>query len=103
MYTYNHLGAIIGFKDLCNVPADLDRVERLIDGGGESDVPCLANSMLVLLVRGVFTKLQFPYAQFPCTALSAADMFEPFWQAVGRLEFCGLKVIALVCDGLAAN
>lgn len=28
---------------------------------------------------------------------------KPFWQVVERLEFCGLKVMALVCDGLAAN
>ena len=30
-------------------------------------------------------------------------MYDPFWEAVGRLERCGFKVMALVCDALAAN
>jgi hypothetical protein len=30
-------------------------------------------------------------------------MFEPFWEAVGRLERNGFRVMGLVCDGLAAN
>ena len=53
----------------------------------------LANSMLVLMVRGLFTHMQFPYAQFPCTALSGDMMFDPFWEAVCRLERCDFKVI----------
>jgi len=63
----------------------------------------VANSMLVLLVRGLFSNLNFPYAQFPCTALSGDQMYEPLWEAVSRLELCGLKVLCLTCDGLAAN
>ena len=63
----------------------------------------LANSMLVLMVRGLFSQLQFPYAQFPCTALSGHQLYELFWDAVGRLEGCGFMVLALTCDGLAAN
>lgn len=30
-------------------------------------------------------------------------MYDPFWEAVSRLELCGFKVLALTCDGLAAN
>jgi len=30
-------------------------------------------------------------------------MYDPVWEAVGRLELCSFKVLALVCDGLAAN
>ena len=30
-------------------------------------------------------------------------MFKPFWDAVCRLERCGLKVLALTTDGLSAN
>ncbi len=57
-----------------------------------------------ILVRGLFSKLQFPYVQFPCASLTGDQMFEPFWEAVGRLELCGFKVLALTCDdGLAAN
>lgn len=28
----------------------------------------VAKTMLVLMVRGLFTKLQFVYAQFPCSS-----------------------------------
>ena len=30
-------------------------------------------------------------------------MYDLFWVAVGRLERCGFRVMALVSDGLAAN
>ena len=30
-------------------------------------------------------------------------MYEPIWEAISRLELCGFKVLALTCDGLAAN
>ena len=30
-------------------------------------------------------------------------MYEPLWEAISRLELCGLKVLCLTCDGLAAN
>ena len=63
----------------------------------------LANSMLVIMVRGLFTHLQFPYAQFPCTSLCGDQLFAPFWEAVCQIERCGLKVLGLTCDGLAAN
>uniref|UniRef100_A0A1X7UPC8 Uncharacterized protein n=1 Tax=Amphimedon queenslandica TaxID=400682 RepID=A0A1X7UPC8_AMPQE len=59
--------------------------------------------MLVFMVKGLFNSLHFPYAQFPCTALAGDQFFDPFWEAVARLEFCGFKVLALTCDGLGAN
>jgi len=30
-------------------------------------------------------------------------MYDPVWEAVARLKLCGFRVMALVCDGLAAN
>lgn len=30
-------------------------------------------------------------------------MYDPFWEAVSRLELCGFRMLALVCDGLTAN
>ena len=56
--------------------------------------------MLVLMVRGLFNQLRF---QFPCNKLSGDQLYKPLWEAVGRLEHCGFRVMALVCDGLAAN
>ena len=59
--------------------------------------------MLVLMVRGLFSGLQFPYAQFACLSVTAVQMFHVFWIAVTRLEGIGLKVLGLTCDGLSAN
>ena len=59
--------------------------------------------MLVLFVKGLFSSLEFAYAQFPCSDLTGPQMYDLVWEAVARLELCGFKVLALVCDGLAAN
>ena len=80
----------------------LQAYERSLKGEDEVRPP-LANSMLVFLVKGLFGNLQFPYVQFPSTAVSGDQMYDPFWEAVRRLELCGFKVMALICDGLAAN
>ena len=72
------------------------------DEKGKSIGP-LANPMLVIMVRGLFSGLQFPYAQFPCSSLSGDQLFPLFWEAVSRLERYGVKCLGLTCDGLAAN
>ena len=98
--TYVITGSIIGFCNLGDINSHLIALEKQ---GSKAQSPELAKSMLVFLVRGLFTNLSFPYAQFPCTALSGEHMYDPVWEAVSRLELCGFKVLALICDGLAAN
>jgi len=92
---------LIGFTNLGEIDSHLAAFEKSLEG--ESTEVKLADHMLVLMVRGLFNNLQFPYAQFPCCDLSGEQMYDPFWEAVGRLERCGLRVMALICDGLAAN
>eukprot|EP00731_Ephydatia_muelleri_P004426 Em0002g602a len=53
-----------------------------------------AKTMFVLMIRGLFTKLQFPYAQFLCCALKGDQLYDYFWEAVGRVVNCGLKVLS---------
>ena len=69
------------------------------------DTPALslATSMLVLMVRGLFSKLTFPYAQFACCKLSGDLLVDPVWEAVSRLERQGFRVLALTCDGASTN
>lgn len=59
--------------------------------------------MLALMVRGIFTSLQFPYAHFPTQALSGDSLFAIIWEAVEHLERLGLKVIVLTGDGPSPN
>ncbi len=71
----------------------------------EEDEPSepLAKTMLVLMVRGLITRLEFPYAQFPCCDVTRDQMFDPFWEAVRRLETVGLKVLAAAFDSASPN
>ena len=63
----------------------------------------LAKTMLVFMVRGLFSSLEFPYVQFPCTTISGDLLFDPLWQAVERIERCGLKVLGVTADGASPN
>ena len=88
-----HTGEMIGFCNLGDVNEHLLQFERSLSES--DDTSASENSpktMMVFMVRGLFSKLQFPYAQFPCADLSGEMLYEPFWEAVGRLETCGLKV-----------
>ena len=52
----------------------------------------LATTMMTFMVRGLFSHLQFPYAHFPCHKITGDLLYDPFWEAVYRLERCGFKV-----------
>ena len=84
-------GELVGFASLGDVNDHLDAYERSLNGS-EKLSPSLAKTVLVFMVRGLFSKLQFAYCQFPCSALTGDKMYAPFWDAVGHLENCGLKV-----------
>ena len=96
-------GSLIGFANLGDVNMHLSNFEQYLERGAMPTEQPLAKSMLVLMVRGLFSGLQFPYAQFPCASLRGDQMFNIFWKAVGRLERYGFCVLGLTCDGLAAN
>lgn len=85
-------GKVIGFCNLGKVNAQLSKLEEAISDPPTKEDPQLASSMLVFLVRGLFTNLQFPYGQFPCSSLSGDQIYQPFWEAVSRIELIGLKV-----------
>ena len=93
------LGAVIGFTNLGEINTHLSKF-----GESLKDNPCkleqLANSMLVIMVKGLFSSLEFPYAQFPCVSVSGDQLF---WECVCQLERCGFMVLGLTCDGLSAN
>ena len=89
-----HSGAMIGFCDLGDITMRLLRYESELTEEKPAN-QILAKSMMVFMIRGLFSSLQFPYAQFPCGDLSGDMLYEPFWEAVCRVEKCGLKVCTL--------
>jgi len=54
--------------------------------------PQLAMTMMVFMVHGLFSSLQFTYAQFPCAELTGELLYDPFWEAVksGELWIQGM-------------
>ena len=85
-----HSGQIIGFTNLGDINSHLLDFEQSITNSSTS-LPKQAKSMAVFMVRGLFSELQFPYAQFPSAELTGELLYDPFWEAVGRIEKCGLK------------
>lgn len=85
-----HTGEMTGFVDLGDANNQMLVFQHSIE---RNDVtPVLANSMMVVIVRGIFTKLRYPYALFPSPNISGELLFQPFWNAIFRLERMELKV-----------
>ena len=55
--------------DLDDVSNHLHAFERILTD--PTSKPTLATHMVVFMVRGLFSSLRFPYAQFPCSTLYA--------------------------------
>ncbi len=91
---YNkHTGELIGFSNLGDINNHLLAFERSLD---EPEEEPLARSMMTFMVRGLFSPLRYPYAHFPSVNVSGDLLFQPFWEAVYRLERMGLKVRKLI-------
>lgn len=66
--SHEYIGSLIGFTDLGDINSHLDEYETQV-ASKELRAP-LATSVLLLIVRGLFTHLKFPCAQFLCTGLA---------------------------------
>ena len=72
--------------NLGDINSHLLKFEQSLSGEENVTEP-LAKSMLTMMVRGLFTKLQFPYyVQFPYKTTSSDLLYNPFWEAVCRIE-----------------
>ena len=97
-------GALIGFANLGEINSHLLQFQASLESSDSSSSnEQLAKTMLVFMVRGLFSSLEFPYVQFPCTTISGDLLFDPRWQAVERIERCGLKVLGVTADGASPN
>lgn len=96
---YNkHSGEIIGFTNLGDLNDDLLQIEQ----GGEQLV--VAKHVLVVMVRGIMFKLEFPLAHFG-TRDAAGDICSPLfgklfvvWR-LGSLKYC----VSHTADGASPN
>ena len=94
-------GELIGFTDVGDINTHLLEFQAQVEVGSEPHG--LAKSVLVFMVRGLFSSLEFPYAQFPLATTTGDLMFSLLWEAISRLELCGAKVQAVTADGASPN
>lgn len=98
---YNkHECRIIGFVNFGHTNNELLSLEKTIE---VSSSPPVAKHILMFMVRGIFFKLNFPYAQYPTTDLSADLLYPLVWEVVRSLECAGFKVISLTGDKASVN
>lgn len=77
----------------------MDFEKHCCEGKSELSV---AKQMLVLMARGLFFNLNFPYVQFTTKGITAEYLFPLVWTAIHHLGL-GFKVIAVTCDGAKPN
>ncbi len=64
--------------------------EQALSSSSEDPPPALAKMVMVCMVRGFFTKLQFVCAQSPCSQVSGS--MQALQLVLGGCKNCGLKV-----------
>ena len=98
-----HSSHIIGFIDIGDVGNQLNQLEEKYGADTHVHHRPIATHMLVLMVRGIFFKMEYPYAHFPTKRLTATSLSSIVWQGIERLEFLGFKVLAVTGDGASTN
>ena len=98
-----HSAHIIGFVNIGDVGNQLSQLEERCGTDVHLQHQPIATHMLVLMVRGIFFKLEYPYARFPTNRLTTASLSSIMWQGIERLEFLGFKVLAVTGDGASTN
>ena len=91
-----HEGSLIGFANVGDINTHLLAFENQVFEKEHSNAE-LSKTMMVFMVRRLFTNLQYPYVQFPVHSLTGDLLFDPFWEAVSRLERQGVKVQHSTC------
>ena len=87
-----HTGRMIGFVDSGDINNHLLEFERSLETDSTAKSTTLASSVTVIMV----TPLCFPYSHFPCTSITGHLLFEPFREAIYRLERMDFKVSVLL-------
>ena len=102
-----HECKIKGFIDLGDINNHLMIFENSItdtsNHNSSTNTLPIAKQMLTFMVRGIFIKLNFPYAQYPTVGITAEQLFPIAWEVVRNLECAGFKIMSLTGDGSSAN
>ena len=84
-------GELVGFRDIGDINQYLLKLEHEAYGS-QNNEERLATTMMVFMVRGLFTGFTFPYATFPATNLTGDQLIPLYLECTFRLERCGFCV-----------
>ncbi len=100
-------GKLLGFTDTGPISNELENFDRRLEGVREESVSTcktqLANQMLVLMVRGIFSPMRVPVAYYPTRSAASHTLYHCIWPIVKTLTLMGLIVRAFVSDGASWN
>ena len=100
---YDTWDQLVGFVNFGNFNNQLHTLKETCQSCTTFKPDTVATHVLVFMVLGLFTNLEYPYAQFTTTTASGVQLFSVVWDVVWSLEGCGLKVIVLSCDRASPN
>ena len=63
----------------------------------------IATHVLTVMVRGINFHLQYPVAYYGTNGFNGYQLYPIFWEIVRSLEYMGLSVWFVACDGAAPN
>ena len=100
-----HSCRLVGFVNLGEINNTLNTFEQQCKDGEQPIINegAVATHMLVFMIRGLFTSLEFVFAQFPTNGVTGDALFPIVWEAIRNIEECGLKVIVVTADGASPN
>ena len=58
-------------------------------------IPEISTRILTLMVRGIFSSLRLPLANFPTAGVTGVELHDTLWEAVEKLERCDFMVVSL--------
>ena len=95
-----HTGELVGYVDLDGVGNELMNLEAELENHDRA----IAKFMLVIMVRGICSNLQYILAAFATEGITADFLYPIIWEAIEVIHVdAGLKVLFITCDGASSN
>jgi len=93
-------GELIGYVHLDRVSNEMQHLHNVVEGAAKK----LAQSLLVVMVRGITTNLKYPIAVYATTTATSTSLYNIIYECIECLEIvAGLKVLYICCDGATSN
>ena len=112
-------GKLVGFTEMGDINDEMERYSRLCnkkekelseeksniskpEKEGEKDKH-LAKYVIVFMVRGLFTRLCYPFGHYASEGFTSDQLYPCVLEAIDIIESIGLHVKALTADGASPN